>query len=605
MKRQSSNLLFNPRWTFRAQLMMIAVIPLALSVVVSALVYQAVRGMADVEVQLETTSQALVVNHALLSSALETQTGLRGFAITGDESFLAPYHRALEEFHSHLVTARATWQDDAGGQADFDRAEELFRTYREEVALPVMEHHRRMSSSPVDMSVADIERVHALFADGTGKALIDEIKTLIRGHIARKQVLLDDQIASSTGKRQIAMTAGLAGPLVAVFIALALIGGLLSRTGRGLDQLSLAAEQIESNDMAIHLDISDNRELARTAAGFNRMAEHLVARDRQTLSLDRLSRSLQSCKDIDEAWSVAGRYMPRILPALSGAICVYRASRDLVEPVSTWGLEAPLDHERSIFDPQSCWALRSGYEHHYRPAAGDPSCQHVIADDDGREVLCVPLNSGNEVLGVLVLRALDNDAIRHADRNTAQVVAETLALSIANLRLREALRNQSIKDPLTGLYNRRYLDENLARELARSQRTGQPVSVIVFDADHFKRFNDTWGHDAGDAVLVDLARALKSVGREMDIPCRLGGEEFLLLLPRTTEVNAVGVAERLRELVEGLKIYHEGGLLEQVTISLGVATSSDQIKDGAQLIREADQALYRAKRSGRNRVEAS
>ncbi len=395
MKRQPGNLLFNPRWTFRAQLMLIALIPLTLALVVSGLVYQAVRGMAEVEEQLEVTSRALVVNQTLLSSVLEAQTGLRGFALSGEESFLAPYHRAVEAFDSTLVMARETWLDDVGGQADLDRAESLFQDYRDEVALPVIELRRRMRSSPADMSMNDMERVHALFADGTGKALVDEIKMLIRGHIARKQALLDDQIASSAGKRQTALAAGLAGPLVAVFIALLLIGGLLSRIGRGLRRISLAAGQIESGDSPDQLDVSDNRELARTATGFNRMAMHLAARDRQALAMDRLSRSLQACREIDEAWSVAGRYMPRILPQLAGAICVHRASRDLVEPVSAWGLDAPLDREQSAFEPQACWALRSGYEHHFRPETGDPSCQHLVAGDDSAEVLCVPLNSGD------------------------------------------------------------------------------------------------------------------------------------------------------------------------------------------------------------------
>jgi diguanylate cyclase (GGDEF)-like protein len=178
-------------------------------------------------------------------------------------------------------------------------------------------------------------------------------------------------------------------------------------------------------------------------------------------------------------------------------------------------------------------------------------------------------------------------------------------LALANLRLREALRNQSIVDPLTGLFNRRYLERILDRECRRASRSGRPISVLMLDVDHFKRFNDTWGHDGGDMVLRELASLMRHLFRGEDVACRYGGEEFVVLLTDTALEAAQARAEEFREAVHHLSVEYRRQTMGAITISIGIAAFPDQGLTPDTLIEAADRALYQAKAAGRDRTICS
>lgn len=186
-----------------------------------------------------------------------------------------------------------------------------------------------------------------------------------------------------------------------------------------------------------------------------------------------------------------------------------------------------------------------------------------------------------------------------------ETAAEQLAMALSNLELQERLRIQSIREPLTGLFNRRYLEESLARELARCARRGLPLALMMLDLDHFKRFNDTHGHPGGDALLAGFGRLLQQLSRQEDIACRYGGEEFTLILPESTPQAAAERAEQIRAAVEAMRVPHLGKDLPPVTVSIGLACFPHDGQEPEALLRSADQALYRAKAQGRNRVESS
>jgi diguanylate cyclase (GGDEF)-like protein len=175
-------------------------------------------------------------------------------------------------------------------------------------------------------------------------------------------------------------------------------------------------------------------------------------------------------------------------------------------------------------------------------------------------------------------------------------------LALANLKLRETLHQQSIRDPLTGLFNRRYLEESLNREIHRALRTERSLAVVMIDVDRFKQFNDTFGHDAGDAVLRELGTFLQTHVRTSDIACRYGGEELTLIFPDADLEDAAHRAEALRQGIKELEITHRGQTLDQITISMGVSACPDCGTDGDDLIKAADAALYRAKKEGRDRT---
>jgi diguanylate cyclase (GGDEF)-like protein len=184
----------------------------------------------------------------------------------------------------------------------------------------------------------------------------------------------------------------------------------------------------------------------------------------------------------------------------------------------------------------------------------------------------------------------------------AVTVAEHLALAVANLRLRESLRAQSIRDPLTGLFNRRYMEETLERELRRAERARHPVGILVLDVDHFRRFNDAHGHDGGDAVLAGLGGLLLANVRGGDVACRHGGEEFVLILPGASTLESHRRATELLEATREFQVAHAGQLLGPVTCSVGVATYPEHGTTREALLRAADTAVYRAKHEGRNQV---
>ncbi|MDP2324095.1 MAG: sensor domain-containing diguanylate cyclase [Gammaproteobacteria bacterium] len=224
--------------------------------------------------------------------------------------------------------------------------------------------------------------------------------------------------------------------------------------------------------------------------------------------------------------------------------------------------------------------------------------------------VCLPLIAGGEALGSLWLAApgtpdetAENGGEIDGDRMDFYVaVAETLSFAIANLRLRETLRYQALRDPLTGLFNRRYLHDVVDHELQRAASRNQELSVVMFDIDHFKRLNDAFGHAAGDTVLARLGALLREWVRADDIAVRYGGEEFTIVLPDTSSELAVARAESLRQAIASLSVEHDGQPLVQVTISAGIATFPVHGIDREALIQSADQALYASKRAGRNRV---
>jgi diguanylate cyclase (GGDEF)-like protein/PAS domain S-box-containing protein len=346
----------------------------------------------------------------------------------------------------------------------------------------------------------------------------------------------------------------------------------------------------------------------------------------------RLGEMLQACRTVDEAYQVLEQLVPRFFPETSGTVYLFHASRDHLEPHVVWGPRPPPAQAIVVpgtlgafpdpsatelrpasspplhvtaaaisIPPDDCWALRRGQPHLVeRPSAGIP-CRHVQPPPEPAEaVLCHPLVAHGEMLGVLHLRV--RGAMEPPVVQRTAVVAEQIAMAVANLQLHDKLRNQSIRDPLTSLFNRRYTEETLVRELHRARRSGRPVAVLAIDIDHFKRFNDTFGHDAGDHVLREVAALITQQTRGGDVTSRMGGEELLVILPDAHLDDARARAEQIRTAVAALEVQHQAVALGLVTVSVGVAVFPTHGLQPDDLLRAADAALYGAKRDGRDRV---
>ena len=327
----------------------------------------------------------------------------------------------------------------------------------------------------------------------------------------------------------------------------------------------------------------------------------LELRNRQTVLLCDMNDLLQSCTSEAEAWSVIARAAEQLFPACSGALFVNCASRNMLEAATVWGALPPA---RLVFAPDECWAQRRGQP--YLALGHGPRCAH--ASDDARMYVCLPLLAQGETLGILHLQedasgaGAESAARMRLTAARAHVFAAHLGRGIAHLRLRESMRSLSIRDPLTGLFNRRYMEEALAQEQYRARRNQSRLAVIMIDIDHFKRFNDRFGHDGGDGVLRALGGFLKDHVRGSDIACRYGGEEFILILSPSTPEGALLRAEAIRAGAARLAVVHGNRALGAISLSLGVAMFPDHGADPQAVVKAADLALYQAKGSGRDRV---
>jgi diguanylate cyclase (GGDEF)-like protein len=329
----------------------------------------------------------------------------------------------------------------------------------------------------------------------------------------------------------------------------------------------------------------------------------LEDRTRDLDLLTRMAEVLQACVTEEEAYTVVGRFGGQFFTAESGAVFITSASRNLVEARAMWGA---CGADWAMFKPEDCWALRRGRAHLVDDTRSGLLCQHLAARAPSA-YLCIPLMAQGESLGVLHLSTgteaeCPPSGWTEAKQRLAQTIAEQLGLAVANLKLRDTLRNQSIRDPLTGLFNRRYMEETLEREVRRAERGHHQVGVMMLDIDHFKEFNDTFGHEAGDVLLRDFGRLLRANMRGEDVACRYGGEEFVLILPEASPEAALRRGEQLREAVKRLYVSHRGQLIGGVSTSLGLACFPDHGANGEALLHSADAALYMAKNAGRDRV---
>jgi diguanylate cyclase (GGDEF)-like protein/PAS domain S-box-containing protein len=319
-------------------------------------------------------------------------------------------------------------------------------------------------------------------------------------------------------------------------------------------------------------------------------------RNQEVTLLNEMGDLLQGCLSVLDIYQIVEVYCPRLFPDFSGALLITNASRKQVEPMASWGGIS----KHKVFEPEKCWALRRGRIHSVNLLGPDVECEHVTIDK-GMAYLCIPMAAQGENLGVFFLQGQE-DNFEARKQQLAIMLAERLSLALSNLRLRDILQRQSIRDALTGLYNRRYMETTVERELRQAARQKESIGFIMMDLDHFKDFNDTYGHGAGDLLLTALGDYLQNNIRAGDIACRYGGDEFVLILPRASVDDTHERAEQIRLGVK--RLASEFGTTKQgsVTISMGVSAYPDHGYSMDRLLSIADKALYIAKNGGRDQI---
>lgn len=345
----------------------------------------------------------------------------------------------------------------------------------------------------------------------------------------------------------------------------------------------------------------------RTIELSNRIAE-LEHRNQLSRQMGEMGDMLQSCRSMDETFPVINQYLKVFFPGDNCTLYLHDSEKQMIDRVVPPLSES--DQFKSMTN-ESCWALRQGKSYLFQDMDQELSCDHVNTAPYG--YLCIPLIAHGVTIGLFHIifqdpkDAPNDDILMPMDRKMrlSSRLAEHLSLALANLTLQEELKIKSIQDSLTGLANRRHMEEIMQRQFHRLMRYNTPCSLIMLDVDHFKNFNDTYGHDMGDYVLQELGKYLKENTRGEDLACRFGGEEFIIIMVDTDTETALRKAEKMcSEIACEIAIPYQSEKLH-VTVSIGVATSPAHGRNTTELLKSADNALYIAKGNGRNRVELS
>jgi diguanylate cyclase (GGDEF)-like protein/PAS domain S-box-containing protein len=362
---------------------------------------------------------------------------------------------------------------------------------------------------------------------------------------------------------------------------------------------------------AIYKDISEQVKAAALARdhaeSLNRLVNELQVHTMQMKLLNEMGDLLQCSATSGEAHAVVGQMAKRLfLASTGGTLFVFKSSRNLLEAVASWGTS---DVSDQTFAPDACWGLRRGQPSWGEYPGGVVICPH-LKNPVPASYLCVPLVAQGDTLGVLHIQydlsqskgADDFETLQESRQRLAVAVGGRVALSLASLLLRETLRDQSIRDPLTGLFNRRFMEAALGRELQRAKRRSHSLVVVFLDLDHFKRFNDVHGHDAGDTVLRSMAGLFQQHFRGDDVVCRYGGEEFAFILSESSAEGAAKRVEELRQIAKGHKITYKEQKLDAVTFSVGIAAYPEDASTSEELLQASDACLYESKAKGRDCV---
>jgi len=545
----------------------------------AALLVGVVIAVADGVDDLIDDSHAVATSHRFLQTVRsayaevrDAEASQRGFLLTGSEEYLVEFYASQPAAMRILgQLGEMVGQDPAQSQEVSD----LTALVAKRIALLDQVAATRTRSG----FAAALEQLQSARGSELMEQIAQHVYEIERSERARLQRRSERSNATAQRLRTFAVS-GVALSL----LVLVLVFGLLLRENRARTK----AQQAE---------IRVRQRLEQSLAAVQRASEELQ-------ELSRFGGMLQSCRSVLEAILLSRDSLARLLPQMSGSIYLADPQSREIRLQAQFG--RPVLANQAVMQSEDCWALRRGQSYTLEHLNADTKCPHISgpAVDLGVSTICIPLIAQGRTLGLVSLSG--SQAGAGLDRlELARAATEQLSLCLFNLQLQESLHAQSIKDPLTGLYNRRYLEEALEKEIARCRRAGKPLAVAMCDIDHFKPFNDTYGHDGGDALLKAFAVTLQQGARREDVVCRYGGEEFTLILPETDGETARRRLEQLREAVAAMRVEHLGEMLERVTVSIGLALLDKHGGSPPELLRAADGALYRAKASGRNRVETA
>lgn len=452
---------------------------------------------------------------------------------------------------------------------------------------------------PLLAKIIDAEQnIYSMIIDSVGPALASEFEKSMTAFINVEQTAVEEHRVRAEFAASFIDWIIWSGLSTGVLLIVIVVLWFVRRLGRSVESIDQAAAELAKGNF--HARARGDGSASKLAEHFNSMAALIEKRHEQTKQLTMLGEMLHNCKSIDEALKVFGEFAGTLFPGHPGMLYLVETNQMDVTAVASWNDGE--SYSGTHMTMQDCWGLRLARLHE-NGANGTIRCRHMI--DPEADSLCVPLPAFGQIIGLIfIVLDIRNSSRTERDRQRQFVdtSAEQVALALANVKLREELESQAIRDPLTQLYNRRQLEETMDREMQRAVRHSTPLAILAFDIDHFKKFNDTHGHDGGDAVLRSMGETLRDFFRPEDSVFRSGGEEFITVLPGMELSDAVARAEYLRKEIAGMDVLQGNLRLPSVTVSVGVAIYPQHAEDTERLLKVADLALYEAKSRGRNRV---
>jgi diguanylate cyclase (GGDEF)-like protein len=537
------------------------------------------------------SEESLAGSEQLLRQITDMYTSARGYVLLRDPALLTPYDQESPAVQEQLAHLRDLESDSPSQVADIDALQAEVRKWQVEWARPTIARVRRGEALDAAAVVADGERRMAA----------------LRGRVM--DLLQSDKLENEdvTNRTQLAMRHMLelgVGLSLLVGAALLFLTGVVTRMiTQPVEQLIEASEQVSRGDFQLSLPPPASNEFGVLSQSFAHMTTALRNEREDLAALNKFSEAVTQCTSEVEVYdhilhSLKERFQPQqvIIFILKSSENFLEAAASLVplsETVRAWPV---------IEEPHNCKAVRMGRPFRVNDVSIEPLCPANFLPPSSGSYFCGPLIAGGIIIGAVRLEGL-KDYWTPERVSLLEGYLSGAATALSNLRLLQTMKQQANVDELTGIYNRRFLEDYARKLLAMASRKNTSVSLIMMDLDHFKSFNDLHGHEVGDRILRHFAKTMSLTMRETNLAARFGGEEFVVLLPDTNAKACLLVAERIRRAVERMIVPSGTDKpLPKITVSLGIAVYPEHGRSLEELLSASDKALYESKRLGRNRA---
>jgi diguanylate cyclase (GGDEF)-like protein len=537
------------------------------------------------------SEESLARGQQLLRQITDMYSSVRGYLILKDPALLTPYDAESPAVREQIEILRDLESDSPAQVIQIESLDAEIQRWQREWARPAIARVRRGDNMDVASIVADGEKR----------------MTSLRGHVVdllQTGRLENDAITERTQKAMRHMLELGVGLSILIGAALVYLTGVVTRMiTRPVQQLIEASERVTRGDFQLSLPPPAPNEFGLLSQSFAHMTTALRSEREELAALNKFSEAVTQCTSEVEVYdhilhSLKERFHPQqviifILKAQENFLEAAASLVPLPENIRAWPV---------IEEPHNCKAVRMGRPFRVNDVSVEPLCPSSFLPPSSGSYFCGPLIAGGIIIGAVRLEGV-RDYWTPERISLLEGYLSGAATALSNLRLLQTMKQQANVDELTGLYNRRFLEDYARKLLAMAMRKSTPVSLIMMDLDHFKNFNDLHGHEVGDRILRHFAKTMSLTMRETNLAARYGGEEFVVLLPDTSVKACLLVAERIRQAVERMIVPSGTDKpLPKITVSLGIATYPEHGRSLEELLSASDKALYESKRLGRNRI---